>query len=166
MDGSANNYLAGNLLIGTTTDSGFKLDVSGTARVTGAVSLGSITVTDDVLNALTIGRYSSGIPIAYIRTSANSTGGFRLTVNASDVMIVNSSNAINFDTTSVGIGTTSTNSSAILQADSTAKGFLPPRMTTTQKNAITSPANGLVVFDTTLGKLCVFSTTWQTITSV
>jgi len=39
-------------------------------------------------------------------------------------------------------------------------------MTTTQKNAISSPATGLVVFDSTLGKLCVFSTTWQTISSV
>jgi hypothetical protein len=33
--------------------------------------------------------------------------------------------------------------SAILQADSTTKGFLPPRMTTTQKNAIATPASGI-----------------------
>jgi len=63
-------------------------------------------------------------------------------------------------------GGTATDASAQLQADSTTKGFLPPRMTTTQKNAISTPATGLTVFDTTLGKLCVFSTTWQTITSV
>jgi hypothetical protein len=62
-------------------------------------------------------------------------------------------------------GGTSINASAQLQIDSTTKGVLFPRMTTTQKNAISSPATGLVVFDTTLGKLCVFSTTWQTITS-
>jgi hypothetical protein len=68
--------------------------------------------------------------------------------------------------TSLNIGGTTTDVSAILQADSTTKGFLPPRMTTTQKNAISSPAMGLVVFDTTLGKLCVFSTTWQTLTSL
>jgi hypothetical protein len=61
---------------------------------------------------------------------------------------------------------TSINASAVLQADSTTKGFLPPRMTTTQKLAIASPATGLVVFDTTLGKLCVFAGTWQTITSI
>ena len=68
--------------------------------------------------------------------------------------------------TSLNIGGTTTNASAILQADSTTKGVLFPRMTTTQKNAISSPATGLVVFDTTLEKLCVFSTTWQTITSI
>ena len=63
--------------------------------------------------------------------------------------------------------TTSVSTSAILQADSTTQGFLPPRMTTTQKNAIGTPAQGLMVFDTTLVKLCVYSgTAWETITSI
>ena len=65
------------------------------------------------------------------------------------------------------INTTSVQASAILQADSTTKGFLPPRMTTTQKNAIASPAAGLIVYDSTLGKLCVrTASAWETITSV
>lgn len=56
--------------------------------------------------------------------------------------------------------------SAILEARSTTKGFLPPVMTTAQKNAISSPATGLIVFDTDLGKLCVRTAGgWQTITS-
>ena len=39
-------------------------------------------------------------------------------------------------------------------------------VTTTEKNAL-SPAAGWVVFDTTLGKLCVYTgAAWQTITSV
>jgi len=66
----------------------------------------------------------------------------------------------------VGIGTINPVATAALQISSTTQGFLPPVMTTTQKNAITSPATGLVVFDSTLSKLCVFSGTWQTITSV
>jgi hypothetical protein len=50
---------------------------------------------------------------------------------------------------------------------STTQGFLPPVMTTTQKNAISSPATGLIVFDTTLAKLCVYTgAAWQTITSL
>jgi len=57
--------------------------------------------------------------------------------------------------------------SALLEVNSTIRGFLPPRMTTTQKNAIGTPAAGLIVFDTTLAKLCVYSgSAWQTITSV
>jgi pectin methylesterase-like acyl-CoA thioesterase len=37
--------------------------------------------------------------------------------------------------------------SAILQADSTTKGFLMPRMTEAQRNAITTPAVGLMVYE-------------------
>jgi len=101
--------LRGNVLINTTTDAGFKLDVNGTARVTGAL-------------------------------------------RADNTFLVN--------------GTT-INASAIAQIDSLTRGFLPPRMTTTQKNAIASPATGLVVYDTTLNKLCVrTASSWETITSI
>jgi hypothetical protein len=39
-------------------------------------------------------------------------------------------------------------------------------MTTVQKNAIASPATGLILYDTTLNKLCVYTTAWETITSI
>jgi hypothetical protein len=65
----------------------------------------------------------------------------------------------------VGIGATA-NASAILDAQSTTKGVRMPNMTTVQKNAIATPAAGLMVFDTTLAKLCVYTTAWETITSV
>jgi len=42
--------------------------------------------------------------------------------------------------------------SAILEARSTTKGFLAPRMTTTQRNAISSPATSLLIFNTTTGQ--------------
>ena len=58
------------------------------------------------------------------------------------------------------------NNSAIVQLESTTKGLLLPRMTTAQKNAIATPAAGLVIYDTDLNKLCVYTTAWQTITSV
>ncbi len=38
--------------------------------------------------------------------------------------------------------------SAMLDLKSTAMGFLPPRMTTAQRNAIVSPAEGLVIYNT------------------
>lgn len=54
------------------------------------------------------------------------------------------------DTTKVriGIGTTNPHSSAILELSSTDKGFLPPRMTRNQRNAIVNPRSGLLLFDT------------------
>ena len=55
---------------------------------------------------------------------------------------------------------------AAFEISSTTKGFLPPRMTTTQKNAISSPVAGTVVYDSTLGKLCLYTTAWETVTSV
>ena len=62
------------------------------------------------------------------------------------------------------INTTTYQDSAVLQADSTTQGLLKPRMTTTQKNAISSPAAGLEVFDTTLGRPCFYSgSAWVTL---
>jgi trimeric autotransporter adhesin len=48
----------------------------------------------------------------------------------------------------VGIGTTTPASSAKLEISSTTQGFLPPRMTSTQRADISSPATGLVVYQT------------------
>jgi hypothetical protein len=48
----------------------------------------------------------------------------------------------------VGVGTSSPGSSAIVDIVSTSKGLLPPRMTYEQRNAIVSPAEGLMVFCT------------------
>lgn len=48
---------------------------------------------------------------------------------------------------SVGIGTITPDSSAILELSSTDKGFLMPRMTTAQRDAILSPPEGLKVFN-------------------
>jgi hypothetical protein len=52
-------------------------------------------------------------------------------------------------------------SSSIVAIESTTQGFLPPRMTTTQKNAIASPAAGLMVYDTTLNQMSYYNgTAW------
>ena len=48
----------------------------------------------------------------------------------------------------VGIGTTSPNSSALLDLTSTSLGVLVPRMTEAQKYAIASPATGLLIYQT------------------
>lgn len=50
----------------------------------------------------------------------------------------------------IGIGTITPEASSILDVTSTNKGFLTPRMTTAQRNAISSPTNGLMVYDTDL----------------
>lgn len=55
--------------------------------------------------------------------------------------------------TSLGIGTLANVASAVLQVNSTTKGFLPPRMTEAQRDAIVVPENGLTIFNTDSGFL-------------
>jgi hypothetical protein len=66
----------------------------------------------------------------------------------------------------LAIGTTTPNASAKLQVDSTSQGFLPPRMTATQRAAIASPAEGLIVFQTdgTVGLYVYASAAWHALT--
>ena len=73
----------------------------------------------------------------------------------------------NFLNGQTGIGQANPDASAKLQVDSVTQGFLPPRMTTVQKNAIAAPLSGLVVYDSTLNKLSLFTgVVWETVTSV
>ena len=63
----------------------------------------------------------------------------------------------------VAIGGASPQLSAVLNLESTDKGFLPPRMSYTQRNAISSPAEGLIVYNTTTNRPNVYNGTgWQT----
>ena len=60
-----------------------------------------------------------------------------------------------------GTSLSSYNTSVMLGVVSTTKGFLPPVMTTTQKNAISAIA-GLIVYDSTTNKLCCYNgSTWN-----
>ena len=134
----------GNVLINTTTDAGYKLDVNGTARVVGSLQLDANTA---ITFGANIGRFT--IDGSFIRFKA-----------------VNGGDMLNMTANFLGIFETSVVPSAVVSIASTTRGFLPPRMTTTQKNAIASPATGLMVYDTTLNKLCVYTTAWETVTSL
>lgn len=58
-------------------------------------------------------------------------------------------------TGTLGVGTTTPSASAKVEIASTTQGFLPPRMTFAQRNSITSPATGLVIFCTDCGQTSV-----------
>ena len=66
----------------------------------------------------------------------------------------------------VGIGTTTPNASSLLEIKSTSKGLLIPRMTQTQRNAITTPATGLLIYqsDHTPGFYYYSGTAWTAVT--
>jgi len=118
---------------------------------------------------------NNSIYLGYQTRGLNATGSTNEVVIGYNVVGLGSNTTVlgNTSTTfgrwygSLLLGTTTNAASSILTMESTTQGFLPPRMTTTQKNAIASPATGLVVYDTTLNKLAVYTgAAWETITSV
>jgi hypothetical protein len=69
------------------------------------------------------------------------------------------------DSGNVGIGTTP-NAAALLDVSSTTKGFLPPRMTTAERDAISTPPAGLMIYNTSTNKLNVrTASSWEAVTS-
>ena len=66
----------------------------------------------------------------------------------------------------VGFGTSTPSEKALLDLTSTTKGFLPPRMTTGQRDAITSVPAGLTIYNTTTNKLNFYNgSAWEAVTS-
>lgn len=64
-------------------------------------------------------------------------------------------------TGTVGIGTGAPAASALLDMSSTTRGFLPPRMTTAQRDAIAGPVAGLMVYNTSTNQLNFYNgATW------
>lgn len=53
----------------------------------------------------------------------------------------------------VGIGTIAPAPAAVLDLASTSMGFLPPRMTSDQRDAIPSPPEGLMIYNSTTKRL-------------
>ena len=69
-----------------------------------------------------------------------------------------------FSQVKVGENPNNINPSAVLEAESTSKGFLPPRMTTAQRDAIQNPALGLQIFNLTTNCLEIYiAPNWQNV---
>jgi hypothetical protein len=128
----------GNVIIGATTDAGYKLDVNGTTRI------------NTTGNALTINDSSNSRNFTFNPSYATSVYGGSINHSTGHITLVASLGTDNGSSVGIFLGGPSgnRNASALLQMDSTSKGFLPPRMTATQRGAIATPATGLVVYQT------------------
>jgi hypothetical protein len=115
----------------TNSEEGLSLITGDSGLSTSAVYIGGGVST---LNAASVIQFY---------TAANNT-----TLAGTERMRIDSSG-------NVGIGTSSPNAAARLDVSSTTSGFLPPRMTTAQRDAIVSPPNGLMLYNTTTDKLQV-----------
>lgn len=182
---------AGRLLLGTTTEGTFLLDVNGTARVSGNVFLGGTI--PGVLNATSTSRILFGMldsgynPVGsymqfFGKDFAGGNGKFEFVIDAN----VSSTAAFEMNRTIGGTfttifkliqngnliiqngGTFTDIASAKVQINSTTQGFLPPRMTNAQRAAISSPAVGLMVYctDATEGLYQYINNAWVNLTGV
>jgi hypothetical protein len=103
-----------------------------------------------------VGKGNAASTISF-KTGTTTTTGTDLQVLSEKMTILGSGN--------VGIGTATPNSNAILDVISTTKAFMPPRMTTAQRDAIASPTAGMIVFNSTTGKINIYTTAWEVVTS-
>ncbi|MBS1607429.1 MAG: tail fiber domain-containing protein [Bacteroidetes bacterium] len=88
-------------------------------------------------------------------------------VDCSNCLVLGSVSGINSasDNAHVGIGTTNPDGSSLLDMTSVEKGLLIPRMTQAQRDAIASPANGLLLYqiDATPGFYFYNGSSWSTV---
>ena len=155
----------GPVIIGTSDTERMRIDSSGNVGI-GTSSPGrkfAVSSAEDT----PIQATSSGAN-SFIQSTGSSGSVYFGAIGTAFGVLTNTTERMRIDSSgNVGIGTSSPNASALLDVQSTTKGFRLPNMTSTQKNAISSPAAGLMVFDTTLAKACVYSgSAWQTITSI
>jgi trimeric autotransporter adhesin len=94
--------------------------------------------------------------VGYGATASNWT----VRLGNSSVTNVNTSGTIT-TSGSLGIGTASPASNSALEVSSTSKGLLLPRLTTTERNAISSPPSGLWIYNTTTSTFqCYANGSW------
>jgi hypothetical protein len=123
-----------------------RLDVASDGTNWGSAIFGGAGGTDKIQ----IGNLSSVATIAAVNSAASAFTNISIAPQGGNVLI----------------GTSTDVASAVLQVSSTTKGFLPPRMTTTQRTAISSPAEGLIVVQTdgTQGLYLYIGAAWHSIT--
>ncbi len=161
-------FANGRVGIGTTVDAGYLLDVNGSARTVNDTYL-STTAANNV-GIGTVNPYSklqitrSGAIGSFLRFDTGGNSGYDFNIDASSNLrltymltggIYKELTTFKY-TGEVGIGTPTPNASSILDITSTTKGVLFPRMTTTEISAISSPADGLTVYNTTLKAICFY----------
>jgi hypothetical protein len=124
----------------------------------------------DGVTKITFGNYTDGVAsLGYQGTIVNLQNAGEIQLAGEDISLKTTlgvvSSPITFCTDDLSHLATG---DAVLEGFSISKGFRPPSVTTAQKLAIAIfGAGGVVVYDSTLNKLCVWTgAAWETVTSV
>jgi hypothetical protein len=139
--------ISGNVLINTTTDSTFKLDVNGTARVSGAAQFSSTITAEGLVKS---NQAASGTPIFWANSTNASSFASTLVYGTTAVAASSGFDFIGMEANGVAQFNVSGNGNVIAKGSVKVGSF-----TTTQINALSASA-GMVVFNTTLATLCFY----------
>jgi hypothetical protein len=152
----------------TTTANGYRSNLSTQATVFTLTDLNHFAASFGGLGAGSIVTNQTGFYVQANLIGATNNYGFRHDLGSATGVwgFYGNGAAPNYFAGDVRIGATSSVPSAKLVITSTTQGFLPPKMTTTQRDAISSPASGLVIYNTTTNKLNLYTTAWEAVTSV
>jgi hypothetical protein len=155
--GAKLDVVGGNVRIGNNQTLSFR-NAAGSATASLLLQSDDNFVASNAAGAPIFSFTQAASPIAIY--GANSTN--RMSFDAGSNVVfwaLNGSERMRIDSTgSVGIGTSSPDASALLDVSSTTKGFLPPRMSTAQRDAIGGATQeGLIIYNVTTDKLQVFA---------
>lgn len=115
----------------TSGEGGFVNIGRGFAPTSGNGSFVGLTISNEINQTGGANGITRGLLIAPVLTSASDFRGIEITMPSQSVIIGRNSG------------------SALLQLNSTSKGFLLPRMTSAQRDAIAAPDEGLEIYNTT-----------------
>jgi hypothetical protein len=134
-----------------------------------AIGAGSNTVVlgnDSIVTTALKGNVGIGTTSPQARLDVRAQGALSTDIA---FRVRNSEDTLNLVTVqgngNVGIGTDTPEDTAILDVSSTKKGFLPPRMTESQRDDISTPANGLMIYNTDREEINVYTNNngWRTL---
>ena len=139
---AATALLAGNI----TATSNSSLTTLSNLTSVGTLTTGTISLTTDIKTsgAITASGYKipNGTAVQYLMADGTTSSGVA---------------SVTFTNKAIVGSATETATSAVLEANSTSRGFLPPRMTNSERNAISNPAEGLIIWNTTENEINVFN---------
>jgi len=160
----------------------FVFDTSTTKLGVGAIPPASFALINSPIQALSAisivstGISSGGCSLNFFNNDVSLAGMALLYNFASSVGTLNSIGDLQLNSGlsgllymkaagNIGIGTSSPDASALVDIASTSQGFLEPRMSTAQRNAISSPVAGLQIFNTDTGTMQYYNGSWQEVSS-
>ena len=168
----SNNTAIGAGALFSNTEGGGNIAIGGEALALNTSGLSNTAIGGGALSSNETGEFNTAIGylanvVSDSLTNATAIGNGAI-VSASNtiqlgntaVTAVKTSGAITAGGKIIAGASSASSTSAVMEANSTTQGFLPPRLTTTQRDAIATPAAGLTIWNSTNTQLEVYDGTY------